>query len=94
MGEIAALVAAMVWACTSVALTSLSTRTSPVVLSGLRLAFGSVVVLVVLGFSGQGSDLQTASVATLFGVIASGFIGYGLGDTIYIAALKLSLIHI
>ncbi len=88
MGEIAALISAMVWAGTSVALTSLSNRTAPVVLSGLRLAFGSIVVLVVLGFSGQGGDLTTASTATLIGVVASGFIGYGLGDTIYIAALK------
>lgn len=88
MGEIAALVSAMVWAGTSVALTSLSNRTAPVVLSGLRLAFGSLIVLVVLGFSGQAGDLETASRATLAGVIISGFIGYGLGDTIYIAALK------
>ncbi len=88
MGELAALVAAMVWAGTSVALTSLSARTSPVVLSGLRLGFGSLVVGVVLFFSGQAADLSDASSATLFGVIASGFIGYGLGDTIYILALK------
>ena len=84
MGEIAALVAAMVWSGTSVALTSLSNRTAPVVLSGLRLAFGSLVVLIVLAVSGQAHDLSTASAATLIGVIVSGFIGYGLGDTIYI----------
>ena len=88
MGEIAALVAAMVWSGTSVALTSLSNRTAPVVLSGLRLAFGSLVVLIVLAVSGQAHDLSTASAATLIGVIVSGFIGYGLGDTIYITALK------
>jgi drug/metabolite transporter (DMT)-like permease len=88
MGELAALVAAMVWAGTSVALTSLSNRTSPIVLSGLRLGFGSLVVGVVLLASGQAGDYSSASAATLFGVIASGFIGYGLGDTIYIAALK------
>lgn len=87
-GELAALVAAMIWACTSVALTSLSTRTSPVVLSGLRLGFGSCVVLTVLAFSGQAGDLRAASHASLAGVIFSGFLGYGLGDTIYIAALK------
>lgn len=78
----------MVWAGTSVALTSLSMRTSPIVLSGLRLGFGSIVVLVVLLFSGRAGDLGAASNATLFGVIFSGFLGYGLGDTIYIAALK------
>ncbi len=88
MGALAALVAAMIWAGTSVALTSLSSRTSPIVLSGLRLGFGSLVVLIVLAISGQAHDLSAASGATLFGVMASGFIGYGFGDTIYITALK------
>jgi drug/metabolite transporter (DMT)-like permease len=87
-GELAALIAAMIWACTSVALTSLSARTSPVVLSGLRLGFGSVVVAIVLLVSGQIDGLREASNATLAGVILSGLIGYGLGDTIYIVALK------
>ena len=87
MGELAALVAAMVWSATSVALTSLSARTAPAVLSALRLAAGSFVLLVLLAFSGQVSDLRDAPLLDLFGVIASGLVGYGLGDTIYIAAL-------
>jgi len=87
-GQLAALVAAMIWACTSIALTSLSSRVSPVVLSGLRLSFGSVVVVVVLFFSGQAEGLGDASQGTLWGVVLSGFVGYGLGDTIYIVALK------
>lgn len=87
-GQVAALGSAIIWAGTSVALTSLSSRTSPVVLSGLRLGFGSIVVVVVLLFSGQAAGLGDASTATLTGVILSGFIGYGLGDTVYIVALK------
>ena len=87
MGELAALIAAMVWSATSVALTSLSTRTAPAVLSALRLASGSLVLLLLLAFSGQVGDLREASLLGLFGVVASGLVGYGLGDTIYIAAL-------
>jgi len=87
-GELAALAAAMIWAGTSVALTSLSSRTSPVVLSGLRLAYGSIVVLLMLLVVGQTGSLREASAASIAGVIISGFIGYGLGDTIYIVALK------
>jgi drug/metabolite transporter (DMT)-like permease len=87
-GEVAALLAAMIWAGTSVALTSLSSRTNPVVLSGLRLGFGSVVVLSVLAVSGQYDSIGEASRASLAGVIISGFIGYGIGDTVYIVALK------
>ena len=77
----------MVWSATSVALTSLSARTAPAVLSALRLAFGSFVLLVLLAFSGQVSDLRDAPMLGLFGVVASGMVGYGLGDTLYIAAL-------
>ncbi|MEP6872044.1 MAG: DMT family transporter [Anaerolineaceae bacterium] len=87
MGELAAMAAAMVWSATSVALTSLSARTAPAVLSALRLAFGSFVLLVLLIFSGQISDLREASAIQLFGVVVSGMVGYGLGDTLYIAAL-------
>lgn len=88
MGELAALLAAMTWSITSVALTSLSARTAPAVLSALRLAAGSIVLLALLLVSGQVSDLQQATTLGLTGVIASGLVGYGLGDTIYIAALR------
>ena len=87
-GELAALVAAMIWAGTSVALTSLSARTSPVVLSGLRLGFGSAVLLPALAISGQSESIREAGGVALAGVILSGFIGYGVGDTVYIVALK------
>jgi drug/metabolite transporter (DMT)-like permease len=87
VGELAALIAAMTWSVTSVALTSLSARTAPAVLSALRLAAGSIVLLALLLASGQVSDLQQATTLGLAGVIASGLVGYGLGDTIYIAAL-------
>lgn len=87
MGEVAALLAAMTWSITSVALTSLSARTAPAVLSALRLSAGSIVLAVLLLVSGEISDLRQASALGLFGVVASGLVGYGFGDTIYIAAL-------
>jgi drug/metabolite transporter, DME family len=88
VGELAALIAALTWSATSVALTSLSTRTSPVVLSALRLGSATLLMPFILLASGQTGDLADAPVWTLFQVIASGFIGYGLGDTIYILGLK------
>lgn len=87
MGEIAALLAALTWSATSVALTSLAARTSPVVLSGLRLGFGALAMPLILLASGQQHTIAQAPVATLAQVIASGALGYGLGDTLYIAAL-------
>jgi len=88
VGELAALIAAMTWSATSVALTSLSARTSPVVLSALRLSTATLVLPFILWASGQAGDLVEASPWTLLQVVGSGFIGYGIGDTIYILALK------
>ncbi|NUQ56713.1 MAG: DMT family transporter, partial [Dehalococcoidia bacterium] len=89
MGELAALVAAMTWSATSVALTSLSQRTAPVVLSALRLSAGSLLLFAVLFAFGDPGDITAASAATLFAMLGSGLVGYGLGDTVYIKALAL-----
>lgn len=87
MGELAALVAAMTWSLTSVALTALAARTAPVVLSGLRLSIGGLMLLGILFASGTARDVGAASGMTLFAMLGSGLVGYGLGDTAYIRAL-------
>ncbi len=89
MGEAAALIAAFTWSATSVALTSLSARTSPVVLSGLRLAAATCLLPFILLASGQFGDIQDASALSIFSMVGSGLVGYGLGDTLYIRALSL-----
>lgn len=89
MGEIAALLGAMIWAGTSVALTSLSSRTNPVVLSGLRLMAGSLVIPLILLASGEAHDLADAPTWRLLGISLSGMVGYGIGDTLYIRTLHL-----
>ena len=89
MGELAALIAALNWSLVSVALTSLSSRTSPVVLSGLRLSTAVFVLPFVLLISGQYGDITGASWTAIVAMVGSGLIGYGLGDTMYIQALKL-----
>ncbi len=88
MGEVAALLAALTWAATSVALTSLSARTPPIVLSGLRLGFGALAMPIVLLASGETGTIAHAPAGTILQVVASGALGYGLGDTLYIAALN------
>lgn len=89
MGELAALIAALNWSLVSVALTRLSSRTSPVVLSGLRLSTAVLVLPIVLLVSGQAGDVTGASWTAIVAMLGSGLIGYGLGDTMYIHALKL-----
>ena len=89
MGEIAALISAISWACTSVVLTSLSGRTPPVVISALRLSSATLVLPFILLASGQAHELGEASALTLFSIAGSGLLGYGLGDTMYIRVLSL-----
>jgi drug/metabolite transporter (DMT)-like permease len=89
MGELAALVSAMTWSATSVALTSLSARTAPVVLSGLRLSIGGFFLLALLFASGHAGDVGAANGATILAMVGSGFVGYGFGDTMYIRALSM-----
>ncbi|MGI8927123.1 MAG: EamA family transporter [Tepidiformaceae bacterium] len=89
MGELAALLSALTWSGTSVALTSLSARTSPVALSALRLAAGTIVLCLLVVVVGAADDVADASAANLAAIIGSGLIGYGLGDTLYIRTLAL-----
>ena len=89
MGELAALLSAMVWAATSVMLTSLTARTPPIVLSGLRLTIGSVALAGMLLVSGQFHSYGDATLLGLLGVMGSGFLGYAFGDTLYIRVLGL-----
>ncbi len=88
MGEIAGLIAAFTWSCTSVMLASLSARTSPVALSALRMGAATIALPLVLFVSGTASEIANAPLLTILGIAVSGFLGYGLGDTIYIRALN------
>jgi uncharacterized membrane protein len=88
VGELAALLAALTWSATSVALTSLSARTSPIVLSALRLSFGALAMPPILLVSGESGYLFEAPVWTIIQIVASGALGYAIGDTLYIFALN------
>lgn len=87
MGEAAALISAFTWSCSSIALASLSGRTAPAVLSALRLAFGSFVLLAMLFVTGAAGELRDAGALVFLGLIGSGLLGYAAGDTLYIRAL-------
>ena len=58
------------------------------VLSALRLSAGTLLMPVALLASGQAGDLADEKTWNLVQVILSGFIGYGIGDTVYILTLK------
>jgi drug/metabolite transporter, DME family len=89
MGELAALLSAMVWAATSVMFTSLTSRTQPIVLSALRLTVGSAALALILLASGQFHSYSDATTLGILGVMGSGVVGYAFGDTLYIRVLGL-----
>lgn len=94
MGELAGLIAAFTWSVTSIALTSLSARTSPVALSALRLSAATLALPFVVLFSGTTGEIAAAPIIGLLAVAGSGFLGYGIGDTAYIRALSVVGIQI
>jgi drug/metabolite transporter (DMT)-like permease len=87
VGEAAALIAAFTWSATSVAMARLSTRTTPVAMSALRLSVASLLLPFVLLISGEAGELGDASARTIFAMAGSGILAYTVGDTLYIAAL-------
>ena len=87
MGEAAALVSALCWAGTSVALARLGTRYGGAVLSGLRFLIASPFVIALLFLTGNAGQLRDAPAGVIFAMVASACIGYGIGDTLYVRAL-------
>jgi len=87
-GEASALIAALLWAVSSILLTSQARRIDPLSMSALRaLSAGLLLALLALtvGFDQLG-DLRPGSALAMVG---SGVLGMGLGDTLYITSLGL-----
>ncbi len=88
MGEAAALIAALTWSGTSVAMASLAARVTPVAMSALRLSVASLLLPLALVVSGQVDDVGAAPASAIWAMVGSGILAYAIGDTLYIAALK------
>ncbi|MBD2108015.1 DMT family transporter [Nodosilinea sp. FACHB-13] len=85
-GELAALMAAFLWAVATVVFGRLGKSLSPLVLNLAKGAIALVLLsltLVLIGQSAAGLDRQAVSILALSGVI-----GIGLGDTAYFAAIN------
>ena len=77
------------WALTSVLLTSQTGRLRPLVMSAIRSFTASVVLIALLvGTAGLG-QFRDMTLITGVSMAASGILGQGLGDTLYINALRL-----
>ncbi|MGE3960106.1 MAG: DMT family transporter [Dehalococcoidia bacterium] len=86
MGELAALASAVGWAGTSTALARLSSDYDAPVLSSLRLLFATPF-LVLIFFAGPESAPVDLTSLPVLALVASGLIGYGVGDTAYIRTM-------
>ena len=87
VGEAAALIAAFTWSATSVAMASLSSRTTPVAMSALRLSVATLLLPFVLLVSGEAGQLTDVPWSVVIAMAGSGVLAGSLGDTLYIAAL-------
>lgn len=88
IGEFAALGAAISWAVAPIMYKKALAGVSPFSANIMRCATNAAVLVIVLVASGLTSVLAQLPLPTLAVVIVSGIVGLGLGDTVYMFALK------
>ena len=81
--------AAVSWAFSSVAMTSVSVRVPALVIGALMASFASVILVTALVITGQYDDLTAASAATLLALVTSGVVGFAIGEPIYVRTLSI-----
>lgn len=85
LGELAAIASAATWAVTSLLLVEPARRAPSVGVSAIRLVGSLFFYLVLLVATGHAGDIAHLGGARLAGLLASAVLGFGLGDTLYIA---------
>ena len=81
--------AAVSWAFSSAALTSVSVRVPALVVAALMALFASLVLIAALVVTGQYDDLTAASATTLLALVGSGIIGFVIGEPLYVRTLSI-----
>ena len=81
--------AAVSWAFSSVALTSVSVRVPALVVGALMASFASLILVAALVITGQYEDLTAASATTLLALVGSGVIGFVIGEPLYVRTLSI-----
>jgi len=88
LGEIAALGAAVSWAVAPILYRKALSSVSPVSANIVRCASNAGVLVVVLLALGLTGALASLPVQVIVVVVVSGFVGLGVGDTLYMVGLK------
>jgi DME family drug/metabolite transporter len=88
LGEFAALGAAISWAVAPILYRKALLNASPVSANIVRCATNAAVLVLVLVASGLAGALASLPVQVIVVVVVSGFVGLGVGDTLYMVGLK------
>lgn len=86
-GEAAALASAFLWALSNILMGSQAGRVPTVVISALRGLFGAVFLAAVAALLYVAGHTAFPSTAAVLGLVGSGILGFGIGDTLYIGSL-------
>ena len=87
MGEAAGLGSAFLWALNNIVMGRLSARMPPAVVSAFRCLFGALFALLVLVIAVAVGKSGSVSSVAMVGLVASGVLSIGIGDTLYIRGL-------
>jgi DME family drug/metabolite transporter len=88
LGEFAALGAAVSWAVAPILYRKALLKTNPVSANIVRCVSNAAVLMLVLLATGNGAVLASLPLEAMVLVVASGLVGLGLGDTLYMLGLK------
>ncbi len=88
IGELAALGAAISWAVAPILYRKALFSTKPVSANIVRCATNAAVLIAFLLILGQAEELFALPIDTIILVVASGIIGLGIGDTLYMLGIK------
>jgi drug/metabolite transporter (DMT)-like permease len=85
LGELAAIAAAAIWAIASLTLVGPARRAPSVTVSAIRLAGNLIFFAALIVLTGKTGGLTQIGGARLVGLLLSAILGFGVGDTLYIA---------
>ena len=88
LGELAALGAAVSWAVAPIFYRRVLFSTKPISANIVRCASNAAVLAIILFASGKAGAITSLPLETIIAIVASGVIGLGIGDTLYMVALN------
>jgi drug/metabolite transporter (DMT)-like permease len=86
-GEVAALLAAALWAVSTVILTAQTRKLGAVPINALRSVFAALFVILAILLTGAVDEIRDMTAATAIAMVGSGILAMGVGDSLYFGSL-------